>query len=164
MSSEKWAFMGGFIIFVMASGLALLIGGIYSDTQARSLIEAMAPSLRTLCFAIITASATIISLLLTTVGFAHRLNNDFDARFYKEIKLIARLCTLLLILSVTILLILTMPITENDNLKAWFSAVYYVVIFSSGLLSALSVGTIILLYKTVDDIINVVYPDQDMDQ
>ena len=163
ITSTRKAFIGGFTVFLLALIGALFIGDIYSDTEARVLVEAMSPSLRTLCFAIITASTTVVSLLLTTVGFAHRIKNDFDPHFYQEIKLIAQLCTFLLILAVLTLLALTMPITESDNLRSWFSVVYYVLIISSAILSALIVSTIIVLYETIKNIIRVVYPDDNND-
>ena len=157
-TSSKQAFSVGIIIFLGTLIGTFLIGQIYSDTQARAFIEAMAPSLRTLCFAAITASATVISLLLTTIGFAHRLDNDFDQPFYHQIKLIARLCSLSLIIAVSILLVLTMPVTESDALRTWFSLMYYTLIVFSAALAALIVSIIILLYRTIDHIIYVVYP------
>ncbi len=159
LTTSRQAFIGGLFVFLVALAGILLIGGVYSDTQARVLIEAMVPSLRTLCFAIITASATIISLLLTTVGFAHRLDNDFDKRFYHQIKLIARLCAIVLSLSVAVLMVLTMPLTETEQLQSWFSTMYYVLILSSALLAAIIIAIIILIYRTVVDIIHVVYPE-----
>jgi len=163
LSSTRRALIGGSIIFAGAIIGAFFIGGIYSDTQARQLIAAMAPSLRTLCFAIITASATVISLLLTTVGFSHRLDNDFDPHFYQVVKLIAKLSSASLILSVSVLLTLTIPMTESEALRPWFSATYYVLVFCSALLAAFIVATIILLYQTVNNIIHVVHPTIETD-
>jgi len=154
----RQALIGGVLVFLGAMLGGVLIGGIYSDTRARVLIEAMAPSLRTLCFAIITASATILSLLLTTVGFTQRLNQDFDIQFYDQIKSIAQTSSLSLVLAVTILLTLTMPLTETDSLRSWFTIMYYVLMVSSAVLAALIVATIIMIYQTVVHIIHAVYP------
>ena len=154
MTSMKQALFGGITIFVVALIGTLLIGRIYSDVQAKGMIEAMAPSIRTLSFAIITASATVISLLLTTVGFAQRIESEFDSQFYEQIKMIARLCSISLILSVSVLLTLTIPLTEAEALRSWFTAAYYLLIFCSATLAALVVSTIILLFQTMNHIIS----------
>ena len=101
----------------------------------------------------------IISLLLTTVGFSHRLDNEFDRGFYIEIKLIARLCAIVLALAVTVLLALTMPLTESDTLRPWFTIMYYLLILCSASMAALIISTIILIHQTVANIIQVVYPE-----
>lgn len=154
------ALAGGIMVFMLAIGGALLIVSIYSDIQARELIEAMAPSLRTLCFAIITASATIASLMLTTLGFTQRLNTKFELRFFFQIKMTSFLCTAALTLSVLILLILTIPITESENAQATFTHLYYVLIVGSATISSLIVSVIILLYRTMTDIIYAVEPSE----
>ncbi|MCA9913590.1 MAG: hypothetical protein KC496_09590 [Anaerolineae bacterium] len=156
LSPQAQAYIGGGIIFLAAIIGAFFIGRIYSDTQARDLIEAMAPSLRTLCFAIITAAATMISLLLTTVSFTHQIDNTFDKSFYGQIRLIARLSTIALILAVSVLLALSIPLTESDALRPWFSAAYYLLTLAAATLAAFIVATIILLFQTMSDIIYVV--------
>lgn len=86
------------------------------------MIEAMDPSLRTLCFAIITAAATMIALIL----------------------------------AVSVLLTLSIPLTESDALRPWFSAAYDLLTVAAATLAAFIVATIILLFQTMIDIIYMV--------
>ena len=159
MTARKQALLAGVVIFIVAIFGSQVIGRIYSEIQARQLVEALAPSLRSLCLGVITASATIISLLLTTVSFVVQLESEFGTHFYRDSRLITRLCSAALFLAVFILLMLTIPITESDTLQSWFSSIYYVLMLCSATLSALIVATIILLYRSLNHILDVCHPD-----
>ncbi len=159
MHSRLALFSGG-SVFCITVLSAVLIGNIYTDTQARSLIEAMAPSTRTLCFAIITASATIIPLMLTMLSFIHQIDREFDRGFYVEIKGVVFISSTSLILSVVLLLMLTMPLVEAENLRPWFTLAYYALVLFVATVSGLIVMVVVMLYQTVAQIIQIISPDE----
>ncbi|GAB4522383.1 MAG: hypothetical protein OHK0046_34830 [Anaerolineae bacterium] len=157
------ALIGGGFVFMLTLLGAVLIGNVYSDTLARGLIEAMAPSIHTLGFAVIATSATVIALMPTFITFAQGLHNNFNAYFYAQVRLIALMCCVALITSVIMLLILTIPLTETDTLSIWFSIVYYFLILCVAVTSAMVVGVIIMLYKTLTDLLNIALPPRSGD-
>jgi hypothetical protein len=159
MTARKQALLAGTFIFLVAIFGSQVIGRIYSEIQARQLIEALSPSLRSLCLGVISASATIISLLLTTVSFVVQLDSEFDEYFYRDARLITRLSSWALFLAVFILLLLTIPITESDTLESWFSSIYYVLMLCSATLATLIVATIIVLYRALNHILDVCHPN-----
>ena len=149
----KESFILSMITFVVAMGGFLLVGSLYSDLRARVLIEGLAPAIHTLCFAVITASSTIIPLLLTILGLANRLNTDFDRNFYARVEIIAMLGTIAIASSTLLLLFITIPLTENDQLYTWFSAAYYIIIFGASWISALLIGIVSTLYNALMGVI-----------
>lgn len=152
------AAVGGGLVFLLAMLSAYLIGNVYSDTQARSLIEAMAPSARTLCFAVITASATIIPLMLAMLSFSRQIDDEFDRQFFSQLKLIVLTSSAALVLAVLVLLMLTIPLIESDTLRSWFTLAYYVLIFFVSTVAGLIVSVVIMLYHTLTGIIHRLQP------
>lgn len=159
----RMGLIGGGLVFGGALLSALLIGNIYSDTQARILIEAMAPSAQTLCFAVITASATIITLMLATLSFTYEVDNQFNTHFYRQLNVIALTSSIALVLAVVVLLMLTIPLTEAEALQSWFRMAYYLLIVCVASLSGLIVMIVLMLYKTMKDLIEVVSLSQNGD-
>lgn len=158
---SRSAALGGGLVFVLAIFSAYLIGSVYSDTQARGLIEAMAPSARTLCFAVITASATIIPLMMALLSFSRQVDNDFELQFFDQLKLIVLTSSGALVLSVIVLLMLTIPLTESEALRSWFSVAYYLLIFGVSMIAGLIVAVVIMLYRTLTDLIHLIQPSID---
>lgn len=142
-----------FIIFVISMVGFSIVGRVYSETQSRFLLEAVTPSLRTLCFAVITASATIIPLLMTMLSLARKVESDFDERFYIRLRIITWLGTVALVSATLLLLVISIPITESDGLRRWYGIVYIAVVMGASTIAALLVGIIITLYKTMQGLL-----------
>ena len=156
------SFGASVLVFFAAIAGFLLVGSIYSDTQARGLIEALNPAIQTLCFAVITSASTIIPLLLAILGIANRVDNEFNPVFYARIKIIATLGTLALISAALLLLFITIPITESDALRTWYNIAYYFIIVGSSWITALLVSIVITLYKTLSGLIEFLTPEFDV--
>jgi hypothetical protein len=150
------AVIAAIVVFVFAILGALFMGRAYSDFHARGLIEAMSASTLTLCFATITASSTVLALMLTIITFTYRLDTEFGEGFYAQIKLIAQLCSFTLILSVAVLLILSIPLTESEPLADWFTAAYYLLTIMVSAIASLMIAIIVLLYNTLNDLIGLI--------
>ena len=137
------------IIFIISMGGFSIVGRVYSETQSRILLEAIAPSLRTLCFAVITTSATIIPLLMTMLSLARKTEMDFDETFYVRLRIITWLGTVALISATLLLLVISIPITESEGLRQWYGILYIAVVMGASAIASLLVGIIVTLYKTM---------------
>jgi ABC-type sugar transport system permease subunit len=139
----------------------LAVGQIYSDFQARTLLEAMAPTITTLCFAVITSMSTILTLLLTLIGLSNRWEHDFDKEFYIYLRLITLVGAISLIASALLLLFLSIPFTESEQLQTWFSIAYYIVVLMSSFIAGATVSVIVALYQMIMGLIDMVTPHQE---
>jgi len=135
-----------------------IVGRVYSETQSRVLLEAVAPSLRTLCFAVITTSATIIPLLMTMISLARKTEVDFDETFYIRLRIITWLGTVALISATLLLLVISIPITENEGLRQWYGMIYMAVVMGASTIAALLVGIIVTLYRTMQGLLEHLTP------
>jgi hypothetical protein len=155
----KRALIGG----LLAGGVALagqwFVGQIYSGTEARSLLEAMASSARSVGSSVVTASGTILALMLTMLSLTRQANSNFDRVFFKRIEHIALLSTISLASGTLILLFLSIPIQESQKVpSSWFSIVYYVLIILLGGVGGLLVAIVLMLYNAVQSLIQVLQP------
>ena len=146
------------IIFVIAMVGFSIVGRVYSETQSRVLLEAIAPSLRTLCFAVITTSATIIPLLMTMLSLARKTDDDFDKIFYIRLRIITWLGTVALISATLLLLVISIPITEAERLRQWYGIMYIAVVMGASSIAALLVGIIVTLYKAMQGMLTYLTP------
>lgn len=141
------------LVFIISMIGFSIVGRVYSETQSRFLLEAIAPSLRTLCFAVITASATIIPLLMTMLSLARKVESSFDKTFYVRLRIITWLGTVALISATLLLLVISIPITESDGLRRWYGVVYVAVVMGASTIASLLVGIIVTLYKTMQGLL-----------
>jgi hypothetical protein len=152
------SFVASAVVFIAAIAGFFVIGGIYTNTQARGLVEAMTPSVRTLCFAVITSTSTIIPLLLATLSLARRVDQDFDATFYYRVKIIGLLGAVALASATLLLLFISIPLTESENLRAWFRVVYVIVVLGAAWIASLLVSIVMTLYFVLMDILHTLVP------
>lgn len=161
LSCVREAYIAGIIVFLVAIIGFFLVGRIYSDTLARNLIDAMNPAVQTLCFAVITSATTIITLLMAVLGFARRIDNDFDQTFFIRIWFIATLTTTSLIIAAMLLLLISIPITEAETLRTWYTVIYWVIVICSSTMMAMLVSMIVSLHKTLVGLISMSSPGWD---
>ncbi len=164
-SGSNWSFIGGGLAIALALSGNFLVGHIYSGLEARRFIEAMLPTTQTLTFASITASSTILALMLTLISFTRKLENEFDMFFYRRIKNIGLLSCIALITSILLLLFLSVPVQESDKIPVtWYKIIYYTIISLSALISGLVVTIVLMLFNAISGLIDVVCPDADNDK
>ncbi len=156
----KRALIGG----LLAGGVAVigqyLVGRIYTDTEARRLLEAMMPSARSVGTGVVTASATTLALMLTMLSLSRHTASELEATFFIQIRRIGLLSTTALIASVLLLLMLSIPLQETENLPAsWYSTVYYVFITLTAGVTGLLVAIVLMLYNAMQSLIAVLHTD-----
>ncbi len=154
--AEKRILLGGVL-----TGIVALIGGYavgqISGYEARVLLEATLPTTRFLCSAVMTATASILALMLTLLGLSSGSNVTLKPAHYIRVRRIAFLDLIAFIIATLFLLLLSVPVSESDTVPpSWFTAVYYAVLGISSALGGLLISTVLMLYDTVKDVIQVV--------
>ena len=149
------------IVFAVALVGFFVVGQVYNDLQSRMLLEAIGPSLRTLCFAVITTSATIIPLLMTMISLARRTDREFDQSFYIRIRIITFLGTIAIVGATLLLLVISIPVTETDKLTEWYGFIYVAVVTGASTTAALLVGIVVTLYETMGGMLSYLTPSTD---
>lgn len=161
---SKRAIVGGLLAGAIALAGQWLVGQVYSGYKARELLEAVASSSRYLASSIVTASATIIALMLTMLSMTKQTDGEFDSVFFKQIQRIALFSTIALSAGILLLLFLSIPLQESDQVpSSWFRIIYYVLITFVAGLSGLAVGIVLMLLNAINSLIDVVRPSTDTD-
>ena len=155
----KRALIGGLLAAGVAAGGQWFVGQVYSGTEARNLLEAMLPSARSVGSAVVTASGTILALMLTMLSLTNQARSSFDRVFYQRVERIGLLSTIALAMGTLLLLFLSIPIQESQQVpSSWYSYVYYVVIALTASLSGLLVAIVLMLYNAMTSLIQVLRP------
>lgn len=153
------AMYGGLLAGAIALGGQWLVGQVYNGYEARQLLESVAASSLYLGSSIVTASATIIALMLTMLSMSKNSDSQFDSVFYKQIQIIATLSSVALSAGILLLLFLSIPLQESEQVpSSWYRTIYYILITFVAVLSGLSVGIVLMLLSTINSLINVVKP------
>ena len=149
--------IGGGLFSLLFIFLGSWLLGTLSGYEAKILIKNSLSGLNVLCNTIVLASATILALLLTLLGLSSNSNSRLEKSHYKHVMQIARVDTVVFIMSLLSFLIFNLPITESENVPAnWFTIIYYVSLGISAVLSASLIVVVLMLYNTVINIIKIV--------
>lgn len=150
------AILGGVIAALVSAVGSWAVGNVHGS-EGLVLLEAMLPTTRFLCSSVMTASATVLALMLTLLSLSTGSSNRFDASHYQRVRQIALIDAIAFVAATVFLLVLNIPLEESDNIAtAWYSTAYYVVLGASSLLGGLLVAAILMLYDAVRDMIQVV--------
>ena len=136
-------------VLILLVGLAghFSSGAIYSSLEAREMISALSSPALYLGSAIAASAATTLALMLTLLGLVRRADAEFDTHMYVQIYRVAVLSTVLLAGAVVMLLLMTMPIGEFDDVpESWFPMLYKVLYWIVVVLSAGLVAMVTMLF------------------
>ncbi|WP_010182375.1 hypothetical protein [Aquimarina agarilytica] len=147
--------IGVFAAFI--SSLGTLALGNLSGYEAKELIKSSLPGINVLCNTIVLASATILALLLTLLGLSSSSTNKLKKSHYYHVLAIAKLDTIVFVVSMLVFQLLNIPITESESVpNSWFKIVYYISLISASILSGSLISVVIMLYTAVRNIITIV--------
>ncbi len=151
------ALLGG-LLATLVSIAGTYVVGQASGSEWLRLVEAMLPSARFLCVAVMTASATILALMLTALGVSRQAPSPLRTSHYKRVEQIALLDTATFVLSTLLLLALTIPIGQQTTplSSEWYMTAYYAILILSSLLGGMLVSVVLMLYGTIRDLIEVI--------
>ena len=143
-------------------GLGAFIVGRVSGSEARQLLEAILPTSRFLCSAVMTATATILALMLTMLGMSFNADVKIRPVFYQRIKQIAFYDMIALVVAACFLVVHCIPIVKSDDVDfQWYTVVYYCVLVVAAVLGGGIVTIISMLYAAIRDIIHALALDDD---
>lgn len=149
---------------VVAGGIALgsmLLVNVRSGTEARLLLEAMMPSVRFLCSAVMTSSATILALMLTLISFSSSQEARLKRSHYDRVRQIAKVDTGTFAAAIILLLIISVPLAESTEIGSeWYRGLYYFTIVYAAALAGALIAIVLMLYRAVMDLIGVIHPDE----
>lgn len=159
---DLWRALIGGMVGAVVVFLASYISGRVTGLEALAMLEAMRPTTRFLCSAVMTASATILALMLTLLSLSFGAQYELQSVHYRRVRQIAWIDSVGFISATIFLLLLNVPIGGADNVPAsWFSAIYYVSLTLSSLLGGLLIAVILMLYNTLQKLIQVIDPEVD---
>lgn len=164
-AGDIWALLGGLLAACIALVGQWFIGRIYSGDEARFLIAAMLNSALFFGASVVTASATILALMLTMLSLTDQSKIDFDKVFFHRIEQIGVMTTVSLASSILLLLFLSIPVQESKSVPThWFTTIYYILIISLALLAGLLVTVVLMLLNAIRSLIENVQPDDEEDE
>ena len=132
---------------------------IFQNLPPERLLEAMQGTTNTLCFAGITASATIMPLMLTIFSFARRSETEFDSWFYTRIKNIGRLCVGAFFAGLFTLVVLSAQISDSQEISDnWYRVFYYLTVGGLTSMVAMLVMILWMLYYAIVHVLDVLNP------
>ncbi len=156
---DRWIwFAGGFVIVTSLIG-RYLVGNVYSSAKAEQLINALADSGLYFGAAVATASATILALMLTLTGLTHKTEDNFDKGIYERINIIGLLSTVTLCTAIMLLMALSLPIGEFENIpENYYPVLYHVLVFLEAFLTGVLISTVLMLFTTIRRVVHNIQP------
>ena len=147
-----WA--GGGMAFIMGIGAFTL--GSFGGNESREMVEAILPTTRFLCSAIMTASAGILALMLTVLGLTTGSEVKLNTLFYERIKQIAFYDMIVLCYAISFLVLQCIPVTKSEEIPAWwYPSVYYGMLAVAAVLGGGMIAVVSMLYAAISSLIDV---------
>ncbi len=152
----KRAIVGG-IVSTVVMGAGTFILGQISGYKALELLKNSMSGINMLCNTVILGSTTILALMLTLLGISRESESRLTDRHYKDVLMIAKSDTILIVAAVITFLLLNLPISESKEVSStWFEAIYYVSLGMASLLGGGFIAVVMMLYGTITNIILIV--------
>lgn len=153
-------FIPGILVTVITTFFGVFMVGQLNDFKAFDFLKAMLPSTRFLCAAVITATSTVLALILTLISFSNQTEKEIHTKHYTRIKDIAKLSTGAFIMAIVLLLFINLPLENaSDKLMVWFEIIYYIVLVAVSILGGLLITIVLMLYKAAVEIILIADPE-----
>ena len=143
----RFAFVG---VLALGLGARYGIGNIYSASSAQVLIATLRDASLYIGSACLGGAATILALILTLTGMVHSAKTTPDRDVYSDVLKVARNATWAILASIVLLLLLTGPTQEMQELpKSWYPMLYNILFGTVAITLALLAATVARLYVTI---------------
>lgn len=152
-----WAITGGAFTTLFAVGVMLLVGQV-GDYEARLLLEATMPTIRFLSSSVMTASATVLALMLTMIALSAEAEAELTGVHYQRIQQVSFMAVVALIAAIAVLMILTFPLEESEELSSFYDVVYYTVMGMSAVLGGMMVALVLMLLNAIRELVQLFHP------
>jgi hypothetical protein len=154
----KGPLLGGLVTAVGLFAMVVGVGRI-GDFEALRIIEAALPSARFLASTSIGAGVTVLALLLTVIGLSLTLDISFHERLYRRARAITGLTVASIVLGVAVLLAVTVPIGEVEELSQSYDVLYYLLGVAVAALGGLMVTIGLMISSTLVGLIELAQPE-----
>jgi hypothetical protein len=151
------AVIGGLVAGSALFAIIISVGTV-GDFRALRLIEATLPTTRFLTSSAIAAGATTLALILTLLSINLTTEIDFSAIHYRRVGYVTSLSIITIVLSTLVLIAVTIPIEEVEELRTYYDVMYYVLAGTTSLVGASVVAMTLLIAETIRGLIKVAHP------
>lgn len=157
----KRAGVGGSVAALVAL-IGMILVNVSSGSEARLLLQGMLPSIRFLCSAVMTATATVLALMLTLLSFSNTQSGKLKSMHYDRVRQIAQMDSVTFAAALVLLLLLSVPLAESSEVPAnWYTIVYYVAVLYTAALGGALITIVLMLYNAITDLIRVIHPAEE---
>lgn len=161
-SDFRGAGFGGLVTASFLFAIAIGIGQIGSF-EALRLIEASVPTARFLGSTVIAAAVTVLALLLTLMALSMTSEHSFSERLYSRALNITRIAVVCIIMGVGLLLAVSIPIGEVDEIRQAYAVLYYALSGAMAVLGGLVTTMGLMIGATLRGLIAAVHPEGESD-
>lgn len=159
-SVVKSAAFGG-LLSAITIFLGVKLLGQVSDYEAIDNLQEIRPTLRFTASGSMTATATILALMLTLLSFTQNADRKLKGYHYDRIWWIARFAAIVFIAALVLLMMLNVPIgNAEETFAGFYNIVYYTMLVYAAIIGGLMITIILLLYQAARDIILIAHPDR----
>ena len=151
------ALIGGVMTAIIAFGGLATVGRI-SPFRAIALLEAIVPTIRFLSSATLTGGITMLALMLTLLSFTATHTEDFTDIHYDRIRQISTVDALLIILSMILLMVLSVPLEEAETLRRVYTWIYFGIVLLTSLLGGLLIAVVVMVNSTIRELLRALHP------
>lgn len=165
-NSRDHGFLGAIVGgLVTASFLFVVVIGVgrLGSFEALRLIEAVVPTARFLASAVVTAAVTVLALLLTLIGLSLSSEYTFSPRLFSRAGNITRISVICMIMGVGVLLAVSVPVGEVQEIKSHYATLYYLLCVAIAALGGLVVTMGLMIGTTLRGLIAAAHPEGDGD-
>lgn len=156
-AETSWAITGGVFTTLFAVGVMVFMGQV-GDYEARRLLESTVPTIRFLSSSVMTASATILALMLTMLSLSADAEAELTGAHYQQIQQVSLMAVVALIVSVAVLMILTFPLEESEELTSFYDLIYYTIMGTSAVLGGMMVALVLMLLNAIREVVQLFHP------
>lgn len=158
----RGAFAGGLVTASFLFAAAIGVGQIGSF-EALRLIEAVLPTARFLGSTVVGAAVTVLALLLTLIALSMNSEHTFSRRLYSRALTITRTAVVCIMMGVGVLLAVSVPIGEVDEIRSHYAVLYYILSGAMAVLGGLVTSMGLMIGATLRGLIEAAHPEGDSD-
>ncbi|MBK9050749.1 MAG: hypothetical protein IPL78_07485 [Chloroflexi bacterium] len=156
----RQAIIGG-VLAALISMVGVILPGRITNFEARGLLEAMMPSVHFLSSSVMTASATIMALMLTLLSLSQGARTNLRPIHYHRIQQIGFMDAIAFIGSVILLMFVSIPLNESQAVvPEWYSVLYYLLLIFAAALGGVVVTIVLSLYNVITSMILLLSPEE----
>ncbi len=151
---------GGLAVTLLFAGY-YLIGVVQHEGEAQARLEAAIPTIRFFASGVLAASATILALMMTLLGFTQSHDAKFSRGLFQRVRTLSLMNVAAMVGAVFLLMLLTMPVADSEQLQGYYTIAYYVIVGASAAVGGLIIAIAMILHRAVVGLVGLLDPEMD---